>query len=154
MRKDTGFSIIELMVVMGIMAIISAIAVPGMLEWLPKQRIGSAARDVKSTLEFARSNAIKRNMLVEVDIDWANDSLTVVEVIDPVPFPPIYGDTLRTLELPDDVDLLSNGLVSPVTFNGHGFSTGNFGAVAVVNASNNTLRRTVNLTPGGNTRIQ
>ncbi len=145
MRKDTGFSIIELMVVMSIMAILSAIAIPGILEWLPKQRIGNAARDVKSTLEFARSNAIRNNADVTVNFDWNNERLTVVDA---------GAVTLRTMELPDDVNLLSNGLVSPVIFNGHGFSTGNFGAVAVVNASNNTLRRTVTLTPGGNTRIQ
>jgi prepilin-type N-terminal cleavage/methylation domain-containing protein len=146
MRQDTGFSIIELMVVMSIMAILSAIAVPGILEWLPKQRIGSAARDVKSTLEFARSNAIRNNADVTVNFDWNNDRLTVADD-DAV--------TLRTLELSGDVDLQKGGMTSDVvTFNGHGFSTGTFGGMAVVNASNNTFRRTVMLTPGGNTRIQ
>ena len=81
MRKDSGFTMIELMVVIGIMAILSAIAIPSYIKWLPKHRVGSAARAVMSAMEFARSNAIKRNTVVRVDFDWANESLTVVEVV-------------------------------------------------------------------------
>jgi type IV fimbrial biogenesis protein FimT len=152
MRKNTGFSLLELMVVIGIIAILSTIAVPGIIGWLPKHRVGSAARDVKSTLEFARSNAIRRNTEVRVDFDWNNDNLTVVEVLEISPG--TFVDTiLRTRQLPDDVDLQANGLVSPVTFNGHGFTTQG-GAVVVVNTSDNTLSRNITLSVGGNTRIQ
>jgi prepilin-type N-terminal cleavage/methylation domain-containing protein len=154
MRRDAGFSLMELMTVLAIMAILSTIAIPSLFKWLPKQRVGSAAREVKSTLEFARASAIKRNMLVEVDFDWTNDSLTVVEVIDPDPVPPIYGDTLRTRQLPADVNLKNDGLGSPVTFNGHGFAPGSNGSVVVENTSNTALRRSINMTVGGNTRIQ
>lgn len=145
MHKNSGFSLLELLTVVAIVAVLSSIAVPGMLQWLPKQRVGGAAREVKSTLEFARANAIRNNAAVTVEFDWINDSLAVLDD---------DGVTLRTRQMPEDVDLQSNGLATPVTFNGHGFSIGNFGEVALVNESNNTLRRTVNLTPGGNSRIQ
>ena len=141
MRKDTGFSLLELMVVIGIIAILSTIAIPGIIQWLPKHRIGNAALDVKSTLEFARSNAIKTNSAVIVAFD--NDSLTVTS----------GGTTLRTRQLSADVDLVEKGLVSPVTFNGHGFSDKS-GEVEVVNTSNATLSRSINMTLGGNTRIR
>ena len=141
MRKDTGFSLIELMTVLAILAILSSIAIPSLFKWLPKQRVGSAAREVKSTLEFARINAIKTNADVIVAFD--NDSLTVTS----------GGTTLRTRQLPDDVDLVEKDLVSPVTFNGHGFSDKS-GGVAVVNTSDNMLSRNITLSTGGNTRIQ
>ena len=96
MRKDTGFSLLELMVVIGIIAILSTIAIPGIIQWLPKHRVGNAARDVKSTLEFARSNAIKTNSAVIVAFD--NDSLTVTS----------GGTTLRTRQLSADVVLVEN----------------------------------------------
>jgi prepilin-type N-terminal cleavage/methylation domain-containing protein len=152
MRKNTGFSLLELMVVIGIIAILSTIAVPGIIGWLPKHRVGSAARDVKSTLEFARSNAIKtnRDVRVEFDFDSETATLTVIEVVDPIV--PVEN-TLRTRQLPGDVRLQDKGLGTPVTFNGHGFCSES-GQVDVENRTNTALRRSINLTIGGNSRIQ
>jgi len=147
MRKDSGFSFFELMTVIAIIAIMSAIAIPGIIGWLPKHRVGIAARDVKSTLEFARSIAISRNTVIRVDFDWANDSLTVVEVVN------FVETTLRVRQLPGDVDLQADGLVSPVEYNGHGFSNTS-GGILVVNTSDDTLSRGITLTVGGNARIQ
>jgi prepilin-type N-terminal cleavage/methylation domain-containing protein len=153
MRKDTGFSLLELMVAIAIVAILSTIAVPGIIQWLPKHRVGSAARVVKSTLEFARSNAIKRNTEVRVDFDWANDNLTVVEVLEDPPGT-FVETTLRIRQMPGDVDLDDIDLGDEVTFNGHGFALGSSGGVVVVNTSDNTLSRSITLTVGGNARIQ
>jgi prepilin-type N-terminal cleavage/methylation domain-containing protein len=152
MRQDTGFSFLEVMVVMAIMAILSAIAIPGIIQWLPKHRVGVAARDVKSTLEFARSNAIKRNTEVRVDFDWANDSLTVVEVLEINPG--TFVETiLRIRQMPGDVDLQDIDLGTPVKFSGHGISSES-GRVRVENSTNATLGRSITLTIGGNSRIQ
>lgn len=144
MRKDTGFSLIELMTVMAIVAILCTFAIPGLFKWLPKHRVDNAARDVMSTLEFARMNAIKTNSAVTVTFDWVNESLTVVDA---------GAVTLRTRQMPSDVDLQADGLVSPVTFSGQGFSTAS-GGVVVENISNTTLRRSIALTLGGNASIQ
>jgi type IV fimbrial biogenesis protein FimT len=144
MRQDTGFSILEVMVVMAIMAILSAIAIPGIIQWLPKHRVGIAARDVKTTLEFARINAIKTNSDVTVNFDEANERLTVVDA---------GAITLRTRQMPGDVDLQLDTLPASVTFNGHGFSSES-GRVRVENSTNATLGRSITLTIGGNARIQ
>jgi Tfp pilus assembly protein FimT len=132
-----------MMVVIGIIAILSAIAIPSFIQWLPKHRIGSAAREVKSTLEFARSNAIRTNADVTVNFDWDNERLTVVDA-DAV--------TLRTRQLPGDVDLDDIDLGASVTFTGHGFSDKS-GGVVVVNTSDNTLILSITLTVGGSARI-
>jgi len=148
MRKDSGFTMIELMVVIGIMAILSAIAIPSYIKWLPKHRVGTAARAVMSGMEFARSNAIKTNSDVSVVFDWGNDSLTVVNS---------GGNILRTRRMPGDVDLQDlpppDDLGTPVTFNGHGFSDES-GGVVVENTKDDTLSRIINLTLGGNASIQ
>ena len=147
MRKDTGFTLMELMVVIGIVGILSAIAIPGYIKWLPGHRVGSAAQDVMSSLEFARINAIKTNADVTLNFDWDNERVTVVDS---------GANTLRTRQMPSDVDLRDDPvepLGTPVTFNGHGFST-SAGRVIVENTKNDTLRRRINLTLGGNASIQ
>jgi prepilin-type N-terminal cleavage/methylation domain-containing protein len=143
MRKDSGFTLIELMVVIGIVGILSAIAIPNYIQWMPKHRVGNAARTVMSTLEFARINAVKTNADVAVIFDWANERLTVES----------GGTTLRTRQMPNDVDLQDSGLGTAVTFDGHGFSDES-GQVVVVNTKDATLRRSINLTLGGNASIQ
>lgn len=144
MRKDPGFTFYELMVVIAIVGILSTIAIPGVVSWLPRHRVSSAAREVKSTMEFARMTAIRNNALVTVNLDWGNDRLTVVDD---------DAITLRTTELPDSVDLQANGLVSPVVFNGQGFTNAG-GGIVVVNTVNAAIVRNIVLTVGGNTRIQ
>lgn len=132
--------------VVAIIGVLCAIATPNLVKWLPRHRVGSAAREVMSSLDFARISAIKINNDVTVNFDFSNAgaSLTVVDS---------GGTTLRTRRMPGDVDLADMGLGDQVTFNGHGFST-RAGRVIVQHTKNPTLFRSINLTIGGNASIQ
>ena len=61
MYKQDGFTIIELIVVIAVIGIMAAIAVPNFLSWLPRYRLKSAARDLYSYLQRAKIGAIKSN---------------------------------------------------------------------------------------------
>lgn len=69
-----GFSLVELLLVIGVIGILSAIAVPSYLHWLPGIRLKSAARDMYSNLQLARIQALKENSTVSVRFDTGNDT--------------------------------------------------------------------------------
>lgn len=65
-RKERGFSILELMVVVGIIAILAAIAVPNMSSYMDSRRVVNAAEAIYSQVVYARSEAISRSSDVVV----------------------------------------------------------------------------------------
>lgn len=74
-RKEPGFTLIELMVTIIILAIVTTIALPNFRSFIVSQRIKSASFDLISSLIFARSEAIKRNAPVDVtpvSNNWQN----------------------------------------------------------------------------------
>ena len=61
MRNNKGFSIMELMTVIGIISILAAIAIPGFIDWRSNAQLGSAARNVYSTFQKAKLESVRRN---------------------------------------------------------------------------------------------
>jgi type IV fimbrial biogenesis protein FimT len=65
-QKNTGMTLIEVMVVVAIIGIVVAIAVPSFSTMLENQRIKGAAEAMLTDLRWARAEAIKRNAPVRV----------------------------------------------------------------------------------------
>jgi prepilin-type N-terminal cleavage/methylation domain-containing protein len=61
LRKNEGFSLPEVLTVVAIIGIMSAIAIPSMLSWLSNKGMQSAARDLYSNMKKAQSFAVKEN---------------------------------------------------------------------------------------------
>jgi len=60
-HRQAGFTMVELMIVIVVIAILSAIAVPNIISWLPNYRLKAAARDMISNFQKAKMEAVKRN---------------------------------------------------------------------------------------------
>ena len=75
-RRPAGFSLIELMVVLAILGILMAIAVPNFSEWIAGQRVRDTASDIHTSLMRARNEAISRSLPTSVTpvtpANWAN----------------------------------------------------------------------------------
>jgi type IV fimbrial biogenesis protein FimT len=78
MRNNKGFTIIELMTVIGILSILSAIAIPGFIGWRSNAQLGRAARNVYSTFQKAKSESVRRNENCGVEFR-ANDFVIYIE---------------------------------------------------------------------------
>src|ERR1044072_8745355 len=65
-RAHAGFTLIEMLVAMGVIAILIALAGPFLTNMGAAQQVRSASYDVYSTLAQARSEALTRNTLVTV----------------------------------------------------------------------------------------
>lgn len=59
-RQARGFTLIELMIVIVIVAVLASLAAPSFRSFIINQRVKTASFDLYSTLLFARSEAIKR----------------------------------------------------------------------------------------------
>jgi type IV fimbrial biogenesis protein FimT len=74
-NRARGFTAVELITVMAIIAVIATLALPDLSNLLVNQRLRSAGTDFMSSLIMARSEAIKRNGPVEIrpvtGTDWA-----------------------------------------------------------------------------------
>lgn len=65
-RLTAGFTLIELMVAVAVLAILSAIALPSFRDMWVERRLRAAAEAVQADLMFARSEAVRRNAPVHV----------------------------------------------------------------------------------------
>lgn len=74
-QVSSGFSIIEVCVVVAIISILAAIAVPSFQSTLDRQRVSTVASDLYASVTYARAEAIRRGGRVDLapqdPSDWA-----------------------------------------------------------------------------------
>ena len=68
MRKAGGFTLIEMMTVIFMIALVSAFAVPGIMNWRSAAKLRGAAENLKGNLELAKITAIRENGPVAINL--------------------------------------------------------------------------------------
>jgi type IV fimbrial biogenesis protein FimT len=141
MRKNSGFTITELMVTIAVIAILASVAIPNFLAWLPNYRLRSGAEEIQSTLQFARLTAIKRNATATVTFDIANETYRAS----------VGGQAIRGGRMPAGIDINSASFGgTSVQFDSRGIAN-NAGTAVVRNNLGKAKTITVYIT--GNSRI-
>jgi type IV fimbrial biogenesis protein FimT len=144
-----GFSVGELMAVVSLIGILTAVGIPSFLSFQPSMRLNGAAREVLSRLMWARANAVQ------------NNNTSVVTFLNNHSFQ-IFNDAngngsadaneTVTIDLQSnysDVSFLVTGSSSTPTFNGRGTAS----ADTTVTITNPSGSKTVEVSPTGNIKI-
>ena len=170
MRKDSGFTLIELIVVIAVIAIVASIAIPNMIPWPAKHRMSGAARGIYSVMQYTRLSAVKEkaNVVIIFDTTGFGETDTYAVFIDDGRGGGTARDniqngtepTIKSGQMPVDVDM-SNALFNGNTFTGfdarglpiQAGGTSLIGAVRLSNPNRNLYRR-VRLRVSGNPVIE
>lgn len=126
--KTAGFTLVELMVTLAVMAVLVTLAAPSYNSFIRNQRVKTAAFDLMSSINFARSEAIKRNGDVGINAtgDWTSgwkvkfDSDDDGDIDDD-------DDTLREQAAHSDIDITASPNVSTITYQRTGRISGTAG---------------------------
>ena len=81
MRRN-GFTLIELVVVLALISIITAIVLPRLDPFVPQRRLKSAARMLSGTISLAYAEAIAKNRTYRLYFELESDRYWIAEVTD------------------------------------------------------------------------
>jgi type II secretion system protein H len=82
MKHNQGFTMIELLIVISLIAIVGAIAVPSFIDYMPKYRLKSAAQDLYSNVQIAKLTAVKRHRQTAIQFSSSGYTIFVDENAD------------------------------------------------------------------------
>lgn len=81
MRRESGFTLIEIMVTVAIVGVMIGIAAPNYVQWQSRNRLHQATAEVATQLTMARMVAMNRNRSVNVTIQDTGTSTRVSAVL-------------------------------------------------------------------------
>jgi len=76
-KRESGFTLMEMMVVVAIIGIMVAVAIPGFSVWLPNYKLKGAIQDLYSNMQNAKMEAIKANGDYTIVFTEASDTYTM-----------------------------------------------------------------------------
>jgi type II secretion system protein H len=129
MKKKGGFSLFELLVVIAVIAVVSAIVTPNIISWRSNAKLRGAAGNLKGDLEMSKARAVRERTPVTVTFTATNYQVSYTDKDG-------NARTLRNRQLPAGVRLDLDGtgfgwMGDQTRFNGRGIPVA--GSAVLVN---------------------
>lgn len=151
-NRKKGFTLIELLVTLSIAAILLTVAVPNFITFVQNNRLATQANDLVTMLNYARSEAVKRNQRITVcsratdtscagSSNWDGGLLVFVDInSDGV----VDGgeDVLQVRQGLEGSNTLQTGL-NRVTYQSNGFSSGFMGTFRLCDSRGTASARAI-----------
>ncbi|RFF27321.1 GspH/FimT family pseudopilin [Wenzhouxiangella sp. 15190] len=149
-KRTAGFTLIELIVAIAVAAILLTIAVPSLSNLIRNNEVTGQTNELVALINFARSEAIRRNKSIDVDLISGTDGWSA-EVRSPDSTEDSEECTVGVLRCASYNDVLLSG-ASSLTFNSRGYLEP-FGPISLVlkhtNCSGDRQRREIDIMPTG-----
>jgi type IV fimbrial biogenesis protein FimT len=161
-RKQNGFTVIELMISLTVLAVIISIAAPSFVIMLNNNRVTSATNDLIASMALARTEAVKRNgnvLMLATGGNWENGHQIGIDSDSSGTL--TTAERLRDIEGPHsavEMDAVRKGTTTAVTslvFSADGELRTPSTAVTftVDSTEDNICNRVVNLSVAGSTTL-
>lgn len=139
-RGMRGFTLIELMIVLALLAIAAGIALPNFARLIANNQIEAQAQTLNSLLQFARSQAVVRR--TPITLSNSNNDWIVTNADN-------NTDLRRETFNPDHASITSSQ--NPITFSANGSAVA--ASFVVCKDSNAAFAYLIDVQPSGHTRL-
>jgi len=95
-HRERGFTVIEMMIGIAIVALLFKLAVPTFRIWLQNTQIRSAAHAITDGMNVARGEAIRRNVPVQLQLTTAGNGTGAAWTVSELPAPSGTGAVVQT----------------------------------------------------------
>lgn len=148
-RSPSGFTLVELMVVLAIVAVSATLAAPSFAQMIASYRVRAAADGILGALNFARTEALRRNTPVGFQLTSGGSGWTVSQLSS--------NTTLQSRSAGDvpGLSVTSSTTATSVTFLANGLiqSGSQLSQLTVASAVSDANTRRINVFGGGLIRM-
>lgn len=169
MKKNSGFTLLELVIVMALVAIVVSIAIPSMRTFSQNDRLITNINTMVGHLAYARSEAVKRSQQVAVCVsndsqnavpsctagNWTDGWIVYIDV-----------DANNTFDSATDIVIKAHaplngnntitvaGVGPQIIYNNRGFLASNTGSLLLCDDRSGNFGKTISISPTGRVRME